>query len=75
MAPLLSLDNCTEEMISASEDSVTLPAQDAANRSRWHSLLYEAGGISAAVSEESMRKLKYCLHWLQVCRIQIYSIK
>ncbi|THH06644.1 hypothetical protein EW145_g3941 [Phellinidium pouzarii] len=43
----------------------TLPAQEVAGRSRWHSLLYEAGGISAAVSEESMRKLKYCLQWLQ----------
>ncbi len=30
------------------------------SRSRWHSLLYEAGGIGAAVSEESMRRLKFC---------------
>lgn len=42
-------------------------SQEVANRSRWHSLLYEAGGISAAVSEESMRRLKFCLQWLQVC--------
>ncbi|EIW78813.1 Opi1-domain-containing protein [Coniophora puteana RWD-64-598 SS2] len=28
-------------------------------------LLLEAGGVGAAVSEESMRKLKYCLQWLQ----------
>ncbi|KAL5513204.1 OPI1 [Sanghuangporus vaninii] len=38
--------------------------REMANRSRWHSLLYEAGGISAAVSEESMRRLKFCLQWL-----------
>lgn len=40
-------------------------------RSRWQSMLVEAGmtagGIGAAVSEESMKSLKYCLHWLQVC--------
>lgn len=35
-------------------------------RSRWQSVLLEAGGIGAAVSEESMRRLKYCLQWLQV---------
>ena len=40
--------------------------QEVANRSRWHSILYEAGGLGAAVSEESMRRLKYCLQWLQV---------
>lgn len=40
----------------------------AAARSRWQNLVIEAGvtagGISAAVSEESMKSLKYCLHWL-----------
>lgn len=39
-------------------------------RSRWQTMLLEAGGISAAVSEESMRRLKYCLQWLQVCALQ-----
>lgn len=43
------------------------PNEEAINRSRWHSLLYEAGGIGAAVSDESMRRLQYCLQWLQVC--------
>jgi hypothetical protein len=37
-----------------------------AQRSRWQAVLLEAGGLSAALSEESMRKLKYCLQWLQV---------
>lgn len=30
-------------------------------------MLLEAGGLSAALSEENMRRLKYCLQWLQVC--------
>ncbi|KIM34248.1 hypothetical protein M408DRAFT_325701 [Serendipita vermifera MAFF 305830] len=34
-------------------------------RGGWHTLMVEAGGISAAISDESMRKLKYCLEWLQ----------
>lgn len=37
-----------------------------ATRSKWQAVLLEAGGLSAAVSEESMRRLKYCLQWLQV---------
>lgn len=40
--------------------------QQVAQRSRWQAVLLEAGGIGAAVSEESMRRLKYCLQWLQV---------
>lgn len=36
----------------------------------WSSMLVEAGmtagGIGAAVSEESMKSLQYCLKWLQV---------
>lgn len=36
----------------------------AAPRSRWHTVLSEAGGLSAALSEESMRRLKFCLSWL-----------
>jgi len=34
-----------------------------AQRSRWQAVLLEAGGLSAALSEESMQRLKY---WLQV---------
>ena len=37
-----------------------------ASRSKWQAVLLEAGGIGAAVSEESMKRLKYCLQWLQV---------
>jgi hypothetical protein len=40
--------------------------QQVVQRSRWQAVLLEAGGIGAAVSEESMRRLKYCLQLLQV---------
>jgi hypothetical protein len=35
-------------------------------RSTWQTMLVEASGISAAVSDESMRKMRYCLQYLQV---------
>ena len=34
--------------------------------SQWQAVLLKVGGLSAALSEESMQRLKYCLHWLQV---------
>lgn len=41
----------------------------------WSSVLVEAGatagGLSAAMSEESMKKLKYCLQWLQYATAHI----
>lgn len=47
-----------------------------AQRSRWQAVLLEAGGLSAALSEESMQRLKYCLHWLQVrSSFFFYSVK
>jgi len=42
------------------------PESQVAQRSRWQAVLLEAGGLSTALSKESMRRLKYCLHWLQV---------
>jgi Transcription factor Opi1 len=42
------------------------------NRSKWQAVLLEAGGIGAAVSEESMKRLKYCLQWLQVSMSLVY---
>lgn len=35
-------------------------------RSRWQTVLVEAGGLGAAVSEESLKSLRYCLQWLLV---------
>ncbi|KAF6744529.1 transcription factor Opi1-domain-containing protein [Ephemerocybe angulata] len=45
--------------------------QQVAQRSRWQAVLLEAGGLSAALSEDSMRRLKYCLHWLQYATAHI----
>ncbi|KAH9933440.1 transcription factor Opi1-domain-containing protein [Fomitopsis serialis] len=45
--------------------SPTTESQQVAQRSRWQAMLLEAGGISAAFSEDSMRRLRYCLQWLQ----------
>lgn len=45
--------------------------QQVVRRSRWHAVLTEAGGLSAALSEESMRRLKYCLQWLQYATTHI----
>jgi hypothetical protein len=57
-------------------------SQQVAQRSRWQAVLSEAGGIGAALSEESMRRLKYCLQWLHVSfnlifdrRVNIYFMK
>lgn len=47
------------------EDEHSKPSEPPVPRSRWHTVLLEAGGISAALSDENMRRLKYCLHWLQ----------
>ncbi|KAL5531690.1 hypothetical protein ACEPAG_4567 [Sanghuangporus baumii] len=58
-------DNETSEAnASVENDDRNSSPREITNRSRWHSLLYEAGGISAAVSDESMRRLKFCLQWL-----------
>ncbi|KAG8736734.1 hypothetical protein FRC12_017474 [Ceratobasidium sp. 428] len=46
-----------------------------ANRSRWQAMLLEAGGIGAALSDESMKRLKYCLQWLQVSTFDPYALE
>ncbi|KAI8985607.1 transcription factor Opi1-domain-containing protein [Trametes punicea] len=46
-------------------------SQQVAQRSRWQAMILEAGGLSAAISEESMRRLRYCLQWLQYATTQI----
>jgi len=38
-------------------------------------MLFEAGGLGAAVSEESMRRLQYCLQWLQVSNLYPLYLK
>lgn len=60
----LELDKVTAFIEAAQAEQAA--TQDVANRSRWHNILYEAGGLGVAVSDESMRRLKYSLQWLQV---------
>lgn len=58
----------TQIVRSSSLNQNQQPNNAVATRSRWQNLVIEAGvtagGIGAAVSEESMKSLKYCLHWL-----------
>ena len=49
----------------------TGPESQMAQQSQWQAVLLEVGGLSAALSEESMRRLKYCLHCLQVCFVYL----
>jgi hypothetical protein len=56
----------TPTRTSTSREREPSQLQAVAQRSRWQAVLMEAGGLGAAMSEESMRRLKYCLHWLQV---------
>jgi len=60
--------NSERERSSGRTPTPGLEAQQHAvvQRSRWQAMLLEAGGLGAAVSEESMRRLQYCLQWLQV---------
>jgi len=44
---------------------------EVANRRGWQTVLVEASGISAAISEENMKRLKYCLQWLQYATARI----
>ncbi|KAF8194989.1 transcription factor Opi1-domain-containing protein [Pholiota molesta] len=55
----------------SSSDTAGGTERQVAQRSRWQAVLLEAGGLSAALSEESMRKLKYCLQWLQYATAHI----
>ncbi|KAG8214954.1 transcription factor Opi1-domain-containing protein [Butyriboletus roseoflavus] len=80
-------DNSTSDITydSTEDRTITPPSQDSNGhsdqyadrqvipRSRWQTVLLEAGGIGAAVSEESMRRLKYCLQWLQYATAHIDS--
>ncbi len=72
------MDDAEESAKSGSSGAVVrsgsanaLPFQN----SRWGSMLVEAGatagGLSAAMSEESMKSLKYCLQWLQYATAHI----
>ncbi|KAG8914621.1 hypothetical protein FRC01_003990 [Tulasnella sp. 417] len=55
----------SSRMEPASEDEASQQQVEVANRSGWQTVLMEASGIGAAISEENMKRLKYCLEWLQ----------
>lgn len=57
--------------VKASSSGEGDPPERQLNNTRWQSVLLEAGGISFAVSSESMRRLKYCLQWLQYATARI----
>ena len=59
--------NASERSQSRDTTGASNDDRQVAQRSRWQAMLLEAGGLSAALSEESMRRLKFCLQWLQVC--------
>lgn len=70
--PPASNDNKTPVLQNQIAEPPDFQGQQAVvQRSRWQAVLLEAGGISAAVSEESMRRLKYCLQWLQYATLHI----
>lgn len=56
--------------VSVTEDSGMQQAVAVVSRSRWQTVLVEAGGIGAAVSDESLKSLRYCLQWLLVRSFQ-----
>ncbi|KZT59055.1 Opi1-domain-containing protein [Calocera cornea HHB12733] len=41
------------------------PQQSQSSRAGWQTMLVGAGGLSAAVSDENMRRLQLCLDWLR----------
>lgn len=63
----------TEELIAASNEKMALDHADASSSRRspstssaWQSrLIMSTSGLSIAMSEESLRSLKYCLSWLR----------
>ncbi|KAI8443215.1 transcription factor Opi1-domain-containing protein [Phakopsora pachyrhizi] len=59
----------------SSDGTMVVEINSNERRSRWQSMLVEAsmtaGGIGAAVSEESMKSLKYCLQWLHYATVHL----
>ena len=64
--PLPPPDSRSSTPTQIGDDSRNLVKTQVAQRSHWQAVLLEAGGLSAALSNEGMQRLKYCLHWLQV---------
>jgi hypothetical protein len=60
------MDRSEREVSSSLVTEGSLDGHTPSNDTNTDAVLLEVGGIGAAVSEESMRKLKYGLQWLQV---------
>jgi hypothetical protein len=52
-------------------DGASSPTPEPLARSRWQTVLLEAGGISAAMSDEHLRRLQYVLQWLQYATARV----
>lgn len=85
--PRASLDNSYERRSSVSSTADTLPAYDefrsppyterqpGPNGPAWQSrLIMSTSGLSIAMSEESLRSLKYCLGWLRWANVHIGNV-
>ncbi|KNZ77247.1 hypothetical protein J132_05957 [Termitomyces sp. J132] len=59
------------DLTSSSSSQSPAEERQVTRRSRWQAVLSEAGGLSAALSDESLRRLKYCLQWLQYATAHI----
>ncbi|PPQ65689.1 hypothetical protein CVT24_012107 [Panaeolus cyanescens] len=69
--PSSKSSQATDDNRSTTSETPSVGERQVAQRSRWQAVLLEAGGLSAALSEESMRRLKYCLQWLQYATAHI----
>ncbi|KAG6895467.1 hypothetical protein C0992_001114 [Termitomyces sp. T32_za158] len=56
------------DLTSSSSSHAPVEERQVAQRSRWQAVLSEAGGLSAALSDESLRRLKKSLTRLSVCQ-------
>ncbi|KAI6081813.1 transcription factor Opi1 [Hypoxylon rubiginosum] len=88
--PRASLDNLHDRRLSIASTVDTLPAYDEfrsppyaehftsearPNSAAWQSrLIMSTSGLSIAMSEESLRSLKYCLSWLRWANVRIGNV-
>ncbi|OTB00167.1 hypothetical protein M426DRAFT_66388 [Hypoxylon sp. CI-4A] len=88
--PRASLDNFHDRRLSVASTVDTLPAYDEfrsppyaehfapearPNSAAWQSrLIMSTSGLSIAMSEESLRSLKYCLSWLRWANVRIGNV-
>ena len=64
--PLPPPDSRSSTPAQIGDKSRNLDETQVAQRSRWQAVLLEAGGLSAALSDETMQWLKYCFGYKSV---------